>query len=89
VNLDEACRKQQMGEGWFSSLEEVPTQAISMGIKQIMKSENLIVSVPDARKAEAVKNTLNKEVNNMFPASILRKHSGCYLYLDKGSASLL
>ncbi|MCP4177741.1 MAG: glucosamine-6-phosphate deaminase [bacterium] len=89
VVLDEACRKQQMGEGWFKNLEEVPTQAISMGIKQIMKSGTIIVSVPDARKAEAVKNTLNKEVSNMFPASILREHSSCYLYLDKGSASLL
>ncbi|HJO94370.1 MAG TPA: glucosamine-6-phosphate deaminase [Victivallales bacterium] len=89
VDLDKACREQQMGEGWFKSLDDVPTQAISMGIKQIMKSKNIIVSVPDERKAEAVKNTLNKEIINMFPASILRKHPNCYLYLDKGSASLL
>lgn len=89
VDLDNQCRKQQMGEGWFNSLEEVPLQAISMSIKQIMKSEIIICAVPDARKAMAVRDCLKNEVSNMYPASILQKHANCYCYLDKGSAALL
>lgn len=89
VELDEACRKQQLGESWFNTLEEVPHQAISMSIKQIMKSKNIICSVPDNRKAKAVKNTLEHEVSNLYPASILQMHPDCILYLDKSSASLL
>jgi glucosamine-6-phosphate deaminase len=89
VNLDEPCRRQQMGEGWFATLEEVPTQAISMSIKQIMKSANIICSVPDQRKAQAVKDSLEQPVSNLFPASILQQHSDCVFYLDKSSASLL
>lgn len=89
VNLDEACRQQQVNEGWFESLADVPTQAISMSIKQIMKSKSIICSVPDLRKAEAVYNTLNKEVSPLFPASILKNHANCELYLDGESASLL
>jgi glucosamine-6-phosphate deaminase len=89
VNLDDPCRMQQLGEGWFKSLEEIPTQAISMSIKQILKSKNIICSVPDARKAVAVKNTLEQEVSNFYPASILQTHKNCYCYLDDASASLL
>ncbi len=89
VNLDEGCRKQQMGEGWFKDLESVPEQAISMGIKQIMKSGTLIVTVPDKRKAEAVKNACEQEVSNIYPASIIQNHSDCTIYLDADSASLL
>lgn len=89
VQLDEACRKQQLGEGWFASLEEVPDQAISMSIRQIMKSGALIVTVPDKRKAEAVKGAVEGAVNNMCPSSILQKHGECHLYLDTDSASLL
>lgn len=89
VNLDELCRKQQMGEGWFSTLEEVPLQAISMSVRQIMKSEHIICSVPDERKALAVKNSLTQEVSNLYPASILQQHLNCTFYLDKSSASLL
>ena len=89
VNLDEPCRKQQMGEGWFSTLEEVPLQAISMSVRQIMKSGHIICSVPDARKALAVKNSLTREVSNLYPASILQQHPDCTFYLDKSSASLL
>lgn len=89
VNLDEPCRKQQLGEGWFQSLEEVPRQAISMSIKQIMKSEHIICSVPDSRKAEAVKNTLEQQVSNQYPASILQLHPGCNIYLDIFSAAHL
>ncbi len=89
VNLDEACRKQQFGEGWFPSLEVVPKQAISMSIHQIMKSKALICSVPDVRKAEAVKNCATGEISPIHPASILQSHSNCQLFLDEGSSSLL
>ncbi|MCB0685314.1 MAG: glucosamine-6-phosphate deaminase [Saprospiraceae bacterium] len=89
VQLDTACRQQQFGEGWFDTFEVVPTTAISMSIQQILKSKNLIVSVPDERKAEAVKNAVQGELTNMCPASILRNHPSCYLFLDKASASKL
>lgn len=89
VSLDQACRLQQMNEGWFASLEEVPQQAISMSIQQIMKSKHIICSIPDERKAKAVKNCLENEVSPLFPASILQEHPSCELYLDKASASLL
>lgn len=89
VELDDACRRQQMGEGWFNKLEEVPQKAISMSIKQIMKSNNIICSVPDQRKAEAVKNCLEGIVTNLYPASILQIHSNCTMYLDAESSSLL
>lgn len=89
VQLDEPCRMQQLGEGWFKNLDEVPKKAISMSIKQIMKSKNIICSVPDSRKAVAVKNTLEQEVSNLFPASILQTHTNCYCYLDVASAALL
>lgn len=89
VNLDEACRKQQLGEGWFHTLTEVPGQAISMSVQQIMKSKHIICSVPDSRKATAVKNTVEQSVSNLYPASILQDHPSCYLFLDESSASLL
>lgn len=89
VNLDEACRRQQMNEGWFASLEEVPTRAISMSIRQIMKSKRIICSVPDQRKAAAVRNCLQNQVSPLYPASILQQHAGCEIYLDKASASFL
>lgn len=89
VELDEACRRQQMGEGWFSTFEEVPSKAISMSVRQIMKSKHIICSVPDERKALAVRNTLEEAVSNKFPASILQQHPDCALYLDRASASLL
>lgn len=89
VNLDEPCRKQQLGEGWFPSLEAVPTQAISMSVRQIMKSAYIVCSVPDERKAQAVKNCLEKGVSNLYPASILQLHPNCNLFLDKAASSLL
>ncbi len=89
VDLDLQCRQQQMGEGWFNSLEEVPKQAISMSIKQIMKSKHIICAVPDERKAQAVKNCLTLAVSNLYPSSILQEHASCNCYLDRGSASLL
>lgn len=89
VNLDEDCRLQQMGEGWFPTLTDVPQQAISMSIKQIMKSDSIICSVPDLRKAKAVKNTVEGKVSNLVPASIMQNHKKTWIYLDKESASLL
>ena len=89
VELDEACRKQQLGEGWFTSLEDVPRRAISMSIQQIMKSQAIICTVPDKRKAKAVKQCLEGEISAFHPASILRRHSSVFMYLDKDSASLL
>jgi glucosamine-6-phosphate deaminase len=89
VELDEKCRKQQLGEGWFETLEQVPRQAISMSIRQIMKSKCLIVTVPDQRKAKAVKNALEGEVTPMCPASILQQHGNCKIFMDTEAASLL
>jgi glucosamine-6-phosphate deaminase len=89
VNLDSACRKQQMGEGWFKTIDEVPKQAISMSIRQIMKSRTIICTVPDRRKANAVKTCLQGPVTNQAPASILQRHEQTSIYLDRESASLL
>lgn len=89
VELDEQCRKQQLGEGWFASLEEVPEKAISMSIKHILKSKYIICSVPDSRKARAVKNSLEQPVSNMYPATILQLHPDCIYFLDTSSAALL
>ena len=89
VKLDEACRRQQLGEGWFPSLEAVPEQAISMSIRQVMKSRAVICTVPDARKAQAVRDCLSAGVTNLHPASILQRHAHCFMYLDHDSASLL
>ena len=89
VTLDEECRRQQYGEGWFSAIHDVPRYAISMSIKQIMKSRAIICCVPDLRKAEAVRETLECEISSGIPASILRNHEAAWLYLDKDSASLM
>lgn len=89
VELDEACRRQQMGEGWFDSLDDVPKKAISMSVKHILKSKSIICSVPDSRKAEAVKNCLDGEISNLHPASVLQNHDDCTIFLDTDSASLL
>ena len=89
VNLDEACRQQQVGEAWFKDLSAVPKQAISMSARQILKSKEILAVVPDTRKAQAVKACLEGEITPMAPASVLRKHADTTLYLDKNSASLL
>jgi glucosamine-6-phosphate deaminase len=89
VELDDACRQQQFGEGWFASLEEVPNTAISMSIYQIMKSEAIICTVPDKRKARAAKHCFEGEISSLHPASILRKHPRAFVYLDDTAASLL
>ena len=89
VDLNEACRRQQAGEGWFSRLEDVPCQAISMSVRQILKSRSIVCIVPDRRKAEAVRNAVEGEVTNRVPASILQEHPYCGLFLDEPAASLL
>jgi len=89
VDLDHACRMQQFGEGWFPDLESVPQQAISMSIRQIMKSKAIICSVPDIRKALAIKNCVEGPISQDHPASILQNHSNYHLFLDGGSSSLL
>lgn len=87
VALDEACRRQQLGEGWFATLEDVPRRAISMSIRQIMKSEAIVCTVPDLRKAEAVRGAVEGPVTPRLPASILQQHPACTLYLDEPAAS--
>jgi glucosamine-6-phosphate deaminase len=89
VKLDDACRRQQMGEGWFKTLHDVPTRAISMSIRQIMRAKRIVCTVPDARKAQAVHDCLTGAVTPMHPASILQRHRDCHLFLDKASAALL
>lgn len=89
VVLDEVCRRQQLGEGWFATFEDVPRQAISMTVPQILKSTLIVLAVPDRRKAEAVRGTLEGPVSPMVPASILRRHPACHLFLDAESGALL
>lgn len=89
VTLDEKCRNQQLGEGWFKKMEDVPQGAITMSIQQILKSTHIICSVPDSRKAQAVKDCLDGEVNNLHPASILQTHENCLCFLDASSSALL
>ncbi len=89
VELDQRCREQQVGEGWFASFEDVPRQAISMSVRQILKGRAILAVVPEQRKAEAVKKCLEGEISPMAPASALRLHSNVTLMLDRDSASLL
>jgi len=89
VSLDEDCRRQQMGEGWFADIGDVPEKAISMSIRQILKSRTIICTVPDLRKAKAVRNTLEGPVAPAVPASVLQRHKKVWLYLDRESAVLL
>jgi glucosamine-6-phosphate deaminase len=89
VELDQACRQQQVGEGWFATLADVPTKAVSMSVRQVLRAKEILVVVPDKRKAPAVKACLEGKITPMAPASILRQHGNVTLYLDKNSASLL
>jgi len=89
VHLDEACRRQQLGEGWFRTIDDVPARAMSMSIRQIMKSKAIVCTVPDARKAKAVRATLEGPVTSMVPASILQRHPAAVIFLDRESAALL
>lgn len=88
LSLDERCKRQQVGEGWFASNADVPEQAISMTVSQMLKAKCIVSVVPHAVKAEAVKNTLGQDVNNMVPATILKSHPDWNLYVDSHSARL-
>ena len=89
VDLDEACRRQQVSEGWFATIDDVPTRAVSMSIRRIMASEAIVCTVPDERKARAVRDCLDGPISNLAPASILQQHPNCYLVLDEAAASML
>ena len=89
VALDEACRRQQVGEGWFSTLDDVPTHAISMSIRQILKSREIVCVVPEARKAAAVRACVEGDISPLAPASILRTHPSTTMFLDHDSSALL
>ena len=88
VNLDQTCKQQQVNEGWFGSLDEVPAQAISMTVPQILKSRTIVTIVPGIRKGDAIQKTLSAEtVTNLVPATILKTHPDWNLFLDGDSAS--
>lgn len=89
VDLDEACRQQQVGEAWFADISQVPRQAISMSVRQILKAKAILAVVPDTRKAQAIKLCFEGEISPMAPASVLRTHPNATIYLDSNSASLL
>ena len=89
VTLDEACRQQQVGEAWFSDISQVPKHAMSMSARQILKAKEILAVVPDKRKAQAVKASVEGAISPMAPASILRRHPNATIYLDQASASLL
>lgn len=89
VNLDEACRQQQVGEAWFKNISDVPDHAISMSVRQILKSQEIIAVVPDTRKAKAIQACFEGPISPMAPASILRTHPNATIYLDRNSAALL
>lgn len=89
VTLDEASRRQQLGEGWFPSIESVPREAISMSIRQILSADTIVCTVPDQRKAEAVRAAVEGPITSEVPASVLQRHPRCHLFLDRASASLL
>ncbi len=87
VNLDEKCRRQQVGEGWFATVNDVPSQAVSMTVRQIMRCKHIISCVPYAVKADAVYKTLTSPLTNRIPATMLKQHEDFTLYLDRDSAS--
>lgn len=89
VDLDEACRRQQVGEAWFANISQVPKKALSMSVRQILKAREIIAVVPDARKARAIRDCFENEISPKAPASILRTHPNATIYLDRSSASLL
>ncbi len=89
VELNESCKKQQVGEGWFATMDDVPARAVSMSIHRIMQCKKIISCVPHAVKAAAVASTINNELSNQIPATMLKTHSDWTLLLDKASAALL
>ena len=89
VNLNDSCKKQQVGEGWFATVNDVPMQAVSMSVHQIMQCKKIISCVPHTVKAKAVADTINSELTNLIPATILKTHCDWTLLLDKNSAALI
>ena len=89
VCLDDPCRRQQVGEGHFRDLSVVPERALTLTCPAILGMSNLVCCVPDLRKAEAVRRTIEGEISTTCPASILRTHPNAQLFLDVDSASLL
>jgi glucosamine-6-phosphate deaminase len=89
VNLDDACRRQQVGEGWFPNFDAVPKRAISMSVRQVLKSKEILAIVPGPKKAQAIKACFDGPVTPTAPSSILRTHDNATIYLDKDSAALL
>jgi glucosamine-6-phosphate deaminase len=89
VSLDEACRQQQVGEGWFKELAAVPKRAISMSVRQVLKAKEIVAVVPGPKKAQAIKACFDGEISPMAPSSILRTHANATIYLDRESAALL
>ena len=89
VNLNDTCKKQQVGEGWFATVDDVPKQAVSMSVKQIMKCKNIVSCVPYAVKAKAVFDTLSNDLTNTIPATMLKHHEAFTLYIDAESAGML
>jgi glucosamine-6-phosphate deaminase len=89
VDLDEKCRLQQVGEGWFAGFNDVPARAMSMSVRQILKAQAIVCTVPDERKSEAVKASLTGPVTPQVPASILQTHPDVRFFLDENSARLL
>ena len=87
VNLDDQCRLQQVNEGWFKSMEDVPSRAVSMTPWQIMQCKTIVSCVPHKVKALSVRNTLINKLTNMVPATLLKQHKDFHLYLDTNSAS--
>ena len=89
MTLDRRCREQQVGEGWFRTIDEVPTEAITMCVKEIMKSKHIVSAVPHEVKAEAIYNTITGRISQDVPATILKTHPDWNLFIDKDSASKL
>jgi glucosamine-6-phosphate deaminase len=89
VDLDEACRRQQVGEGWFPDFNAVPARAISMSVHQILQAREILAIVPESRKAQAVHECFDGPVSNLHPASILQQHAHTIVYLDRDSSALL
>ncbi len=89
VNLNDTCKKQQVGEGWFPTVDDVPKQAVSMSVKQILKCKKIISCVPYKVKANAIKLTVENELSNLYPATAMKSHPDFTLFIDKDSASLV
>ena len=87
VDLDEACRMQQVNDGCFKTLDEVPTHALTLTLPALLKAPYAFCTVPTEKKAKAVYHTLNEEINDNFPSTLLRKHANAMLFLDDQSST--